>query len=405
MKKNKSIQLLHKYLYGKPTLEEKVQVDKWYEEIEENESVHDASELSEIKERLYLRTLKQLNLGATVTPFYKKTFFRMAAAVFAGICFTSIYFLILKSPDQKTPIAEAHTPVLKHDVAAPSVNKATLTLADGSAIYLDSAGIGSLAEQGNATVSKLYNGTIVYNDNPNGSAKIRFNTLTVPNGSKPMQLILSDGSRVWLNVASSITYPATFLGDARKVEITGEAYFEVAKNAAKPFRVFIYSPSGKPDGAEIEVLGTHFNVNAYNDENSLKVTLIEGSVKVGRHEGKSIYIQPGQQAELNRRGEIGVNADVDTDEVLAWKNNWFNFNSLTVPEIMRQIEKWYNVSVHYERNFGNKYFSGIVSRSNNISEVLKIMEQAGIKFKIEGKKITVMSAQSTGPQVQGGYNK
>jgi ferric-dicitrate binding protein FerR (iron transport regulator) len=205
-----------------------------------------------------------------------------------------------------------------------------------------------------------------------------------------MQLVLADGSEVWLNVASSITYPTAFSGNERRVTITGEAYFEVTKNAAKPFKVFTSSPSEKPDGAEIQVLGTHFNVNAYNDENSLKVTLLEGSVQVGQHGGRSIYIKPGQQAELSQKGELGLNTDIDTDEVMAWKNNWFNFNSLTVPEIMRQIEKWYDVSVKYEGRPGNKHFSGIVSRSNKVSEVLKIMEQAGIKFKIEGRNITVM---------------
>lgn len=389
MKNYKGIRLLHKYLYGKPTFEDKAKVEKWYEQIDENKSAGEPDELLQLKEKLYQRTWDKLKPGATVIPFYKKYFFRIAAAVLA-VGITSVYFLFLKNPNPTTTIVKIHSPALKNDVAAPANNKAILTLADGSTIVLDSVGIGSLAKQGNAMVSKLNNGKIAYNNSPDVAAKTQFNTLTVPKGSKPMQLVLADGSEVWLNVASSITYPTAFSGNERSVTITGEVYFEVAKNAAKPFRVFTPSPSGKPDGAEIQVLGTHFNVNAYNDENSLKVTLLEGSVKVGQHGGRSIYIKPGQQAEINQRGKLGLNKDIDTDEVMAWKNNWFNFNSLTVPEIMRQIEKWYDVSVRFEGKSSNKHFSGIVSRSNQVSEVLKIMEQAGIKFKIEGRNITVM---------------
>jgi len=390
LKNYKGIRLLHKYLYGKPTFEDKAKVEKWYEQIDENKSAGDPDELLQLKEKLYQRTWDKLKPGTKVIPFYKKSFFRIAAAAVLAIGITSVYFLFFKRSNPTTTIAKTHSPALKNNVAAPTGNKAILTLADGSTIVLDSAGIGSLAKQGNTMVSKLANGKIAYNNNSNITAKIQFNTLSVPKGSKPIQLVLADGSEVWLNVASSITYPTAFSGIERRVTITGEAYFEVAKNATKPFRVFTSSPSGKPDGAEIQVLGTHFNVNAYNDENSLKVTLLEGSVKVGQHEGRSIYIKPGQQAELSQQGELRLNKDIDTDEVIAWKNNWFNFNSLTVPEIMRQIEKWYNVSVKYEGKASNKHFSGIVSRSNDVSEVLKIMEQAGIKFKIEGRNITVM---------------
>ena len=396
MKNNKGIRLLHKYLYGKPTFEEKAKVDKWYEAIDESKEVADPNELLQIKERLYLDAWNKLNFSAKVIPFYKKTFFRVAAAVFVGVCITSVYFLFLKKPNSPVPIAEVHSPLLKHDVAAPAVNKAVLTLADGSTIILDSAGIGSLAKQGNTIVSKVDNGKISYNNNLGEAAKIQFNTLTVPKGSNPMQLVLSDGSKVWVNVGSSITYPTAFGRNERKVKITGEAYFEVTQQTLKgqdkrvPFIVSAASHLGDGKDVEIQVLGTHFNVNAYNDENSLKVTLLEGSVKVGQHEEKSIYIKPGQQAELNLQGAIGLNKDVDIDEVMAWKTNWFNFNSLTVPEIMRQIERWYNISVTYENKVTDKHFSGIVSRSKNVSEVLKIMEQAGIKFKIEGRNIMVM---------------
>ncbi len=396
MKNYKGIRLLHKYLYGKPTFEDKAKVEKWYEQMDESESIGDADELLQLKEKLYQRTWDKLKPEARVIPFYKSSFFRIAAAGIVAVGITSIYFLFFKEAKSDTTLVETHLHTLTNDVAAPAGNKAMLTLADGSTIILDSAGTGSLAKQGNAMVSKLANGKIAYNNNPNVASKIQFNTLTVPRGSKPIQLVLADGSEVWLNVASSITYPTAFQGNERRVSITGEAYFEITSLLSPvgqtkiPFIVSAASSIAGGKDVEIQVLGTHFNVNAYNDENSLKVTLLEGSVKVGQHGGKSIYIQPGQQAEFSQQGELGLNKAIDIDEVIAWKNNWFNFNSLTVPEIMRQIEKWYNVSVNYEGKMSDKHFSGIVSRSNNVSEVLKIMEQAGIKFKIEGKNITVM---------------
>lgn len=383
MKNNKGIRLLHKYLFGEPSFEEKTKVEKWYEDIDESGDIAGSDELLQIKEQIYQRTWNKLNGGAKVIPFYKKTFFRVAAAAMVAVCITSAYFLFSNRSIPATKVAKLPVPVLKNDVAAPVGNQAILTLGNGKTVLLDSAANGSLAQQGNAIVSKLNNGKIAYNIDNNGAAKIEYNTLTVPKGSKTVQLVLADGSEVWLDVASSITYPTTFTGNERSVHITGEAYFEVAYNATAPFIV-------KKGDVEIKVLGTHFNVNAYDDEKSLKVTLLEGAVKVLSHGNESLNILPGQQAEVTPHGKIELNKDVDIDEVMAWKNNWFNFNSLTVPEIMQQIERWYNVSVTYEGKPGNKHFSGIVSRSNKVSEVLKIMEQAGIKFKIEGKHITVM---------------
>lgn len=383
MKNNKGIRLLHKYLFGVPSFEEKAKVEKWYEDIDESGDIAGSDELLQIKEQIYQRTWNKLNPGAKVIPFYKKTFFRVAGAAIVAVCITSAYFLFSNKSIPETTVAKLPAPILKNDVAAPASNKAMLTLGNGKTVVLDSAANGSLAQQGNAIVSKLNNGKIVYNADNSGAVKIQYNTLTVPKGSKPVQLVLADGSEVWLDVASSITFPTTFTGSERNVQITGEAYFEVAHNAAAPFIV-------KKGDVEIKVLGTHFNVNAYEDEKSLKVTLLEGAVKVQRRGNESLNIQPGQQAEITRQGKIELNKEVDIDEVMAWKNNWFNFNSLTVPEIMQQIERWYNVSVTYEGKPSNKHFSGIVSRSNKVSEVLKIMEQAGIQFKIEGKNITVM---------------
>jgi hypothetical protein len=379
-----------------PAFEEKVKVEKWYEDIDESADLAGSDELSQIKEQIYQRTWDKLNPGAKVIPIYKRPFFRVAVAAVVAVCVTSAYFLFLNKSKQASTIAKADTHILKNDVTAPAVNKAILTLGNGKTIVLDRVSNGLLAQQGNAMVSKLSGDKITYNADNNAAAQIQYNTLTVPKGSKPVQLVLADGSEVWLDVASSITYPTAFAGKERKVEITGEAYFQVAPLALKggsgrvPFIVSVSSTLANRKGVEIQVLGTHFNVNAYDGENSLKVTLLEGAVKVERHGVESLNIKPGQQAEINAQGKMELNTEVDLDEIMGWKNNWFNFNSLTVPEIMRQIERWYNVSVTYKGKPSNKHFSGIVSRNNHVSEVLKIMEQAGIKFKIEGRNITVM---------------
>jgi hypothetical protein len=396
LKNNKGIRLLYKYLFGIPAFEEKVKVEKWYEDIDESGEIADPDELLQIKEQIYQRTWDKLNPRVRVIPLYKRPFIRVAAAAVVAACLTSAYFLFLNKSKPATTIAKNHTHILTNDVAAPAINNAMLTLGNGKTIVLDGVANGQVARQGNAIVSKLSNGRISYNADNNGAAKIEYNTLTVPKGSKPVQLILADGSQVWLDVASSITYPTVFAEKERKVQITGEVYFQVAPLALKggtgrvPFIVSVSSALADRQGVEIQVLGTHFNVNAYDDENSLKVTLLEGAVKVKRPGNESLNIKPGQQAEITAQGKMELNTEVDVDEIMGWKNNWFNFNSLTVPEIMQQIERWYNVSVTYQGKPGNKHFSGIVSRNNNVSEVLKIMEQAGIKFKIEGKNITVM---------------
>lgn len=382
MKHSKGIRLLQKYLYGKPNLEEKARIDKWYEGMDESKTVIDPDDLPQVKEQIYQNTWAELNSGTKLIPLYKRPFFRIAVAAMLVLGTTGAYFLFFKSKPETT-IAVIKQQPLTNDVAAPASNKAILTLDDGTTIVLDSASNGSLAQQGNATVAKLNDGKITYNAGAGNNNEVHYNTLKVPKGSKPVQLVLADGSLVWLNVASSITYPTAFAGKERKVEIMGEVYFEVAHNEAMPFKV-------KHNDVEVQVLGTHFNMNTYDDENSLKVTLLEGAVNVDQSGKWSMSIKPGQQAEVFQQEKIKLNKNVDIDEVMAWKNGWFNFNSLQVMDIMRQIEKWYDVDVNYEGKPGQKHFSGVVSRDNNVSEVLKIMEQAGIKFKIEGKKITVI---------------
>ncbi len=273
--------------------------------------------------------------------------------------------------------------VPKVDLLPPSAIRATIKLANGQKVFLDSAGHGTLAVQGNARVVKQANGQIVYSGSAllaSGSHMV-YNTLSNPRGSKAVSLTLSDGTAVWLNSESSLTYPADFIGAVRNVTITGEAYFEVAKNTAMPFTI-------TKGATTITVLGTHFNVNAYPDENNLKVTLLEGSVKVTQG-NVSDLLRPGQQAQIGK--DIKVVTNVDLDEVMAWKNDKFLFGEKTdITVIMRQLARWYDVDVEYQGTVSQHFWGGI-SRNVNASKVFEMLETTGgAHFKIEGKKVTVM---------------
>jgi len=271
----------------------------------------------------------------------------------------------------------------KNDVA-PGTNKAILTLGNGQKIVLDSAATGELARQGQVKIIKVDSGALRYLSPAASNAEtISYNTLSAPRGGQ-YQLTLPDGSRVWLNAASSIHYPTAFTGDERRVEITGEVYFEVAKNPSKPFRVAFR-------GGETEVLGTHFNINAYDDEPEIKTTLLEGSIRVDSKGKEGLVIKPGEQAIL-ADNKIKLLTDVDMDKVMAWKQGRFVFSGDDLRYIMRQIGRWYNVEVSYEGIVPDMHFSGIVNRSNKVSAVLTMLESTGnIRFRIEGNKIIVMT--------------
>ena len=245
---------------------------------------------------------------------------------------------------------------------------------------LDSASNGSLATEGNTRIEKLSDGQIVYTGKETG--EMEYNTLTVPRGSKIASITLSDGTKVWLNSSSSLTYPVAFAGNERDVKISGEAYFEVAHNAAKPFKVI----KGE---TLITVLGTHFNVNAYEDESSIKVTLLQGAVKVDRGTLTKL-LKPGQQAQVS--SDIKINNEVNVDEVMAWKNGEFQFGEAAdIHSIMREIARWYDVDIEYKGDISG-HIGGTISRDENVSQVLSMLEMTGaVKFLIEGKKIVVTS--------------
>lgn len=268
------------------------------------------------------------------------------------------------------------------DIAAPVTNRAMIVLANGKKVYLDQQAKGNIAYDGNATVEKMADGTIVYKANNNVSlASNLYNTLSNPRGSSVMDITLSDGTRVWLNAGSSLTYPVAFSGKERKVQISGEGYFEVAHNANMPFKV-------AKNNMEVTVLGTHFNVNAYDDESVIKVTLLEGSVKTSLGNKVAVVIKPGQQAQISNN--ISVLKDVNLEKEMAWKQGVFRFQDTNIEEIMHQAARWYNVEVEFGGDVSNLNFGGSVSRQVNISELLKRLEATNlVKFSVVDRKVIV----------------
>jgi ferric-dicitrate binding protein FerR (iron transport regulator) len=280
----------------------------------------------------------------------------------------------------------------KNDVQ-PGGNKAILTLSDGSSIVLDSAGNGKLSVQGNATVVKLANGRLAYHASGDASMANTpvFNTISTPKGGQ-YQVVLPDGSKVWLDATSSIRFPTAFDEKQRKVELIGEAYFEVTANPLKPFIVTVLSQQKEKAGElqKILVLGTRFNVMAYGDENTVKTTLLDGEVEVaGTTGGKKL--RPGEQAQLIRGDQANINvvSDVDVDAAVAWKNGYFDFNRADIHTIMRQLSRWYDVEVVYQGNGVGKEFYGGMQRDLPLSAVFRILEKSGVEFSIDGKKVMV----------------
>jgi len=262
----------------------------------------------------------------------------------------------------------------------PGGNKAILTLANGSSIVLGDVKNGALAQQGNTTIVKA-DGKLSYETAQKQNGSILYNTIVTPRGGQ-YQVVLPDGSEVWLNAASSLRFPTAFAGKDRRVEITGEAYFEIAKDAARPFFV-------KVGNSEVQVLGTHFDIMAYAEESTLKTTLIEGSVRFVNG-GNASVLTPGQQSRLNKDGRISIAGNIDAGEVLAWKNGLFHFENAGIEDVMRQLSRWYDVEVSYRNIKEGNYFYADIPRTTNLSDALKALSLTGkVHFGIQGKKIIV----------------
>ena len=334
----------------------------------------------EVSNRLLKAIHEKINAGpatakTTVRPLRK---IAIAASLMGLILITTLFF-VTRSGTNAIAKANSGEHRFKEDVS-PGGDKATLTLADGSTIVLDDVQNGTLAQQGGAKIIKL-GGKLSYDQTNKNSREVVYNTISTPKGGQ-YQLELPDGSLVWLNASSSIHFPTSFIEKERRVDITGEAYFEVAKNANKPFIVIVNS-------SEVQVLGTHFNINSYNDEDDVKTTLLEGSVKFVNGATTSI-LKPGQQSQLAKNGSVKVASDVDVDKVVAWKNGLFDFESAGIETVMRQLSRWYDVDVEYNGKTDDLFFAEM-RRNIKLSDALKALELTGkVRFDIQGKKIIVM---------------
>jgi len=300
--------------------------------------------------------------------------FAVAASIIAVASFGG-YFLLDRHP-------ESQTAYFKNDIS-PAHNRATLTLADGKKIILTKGLSGQLAQQAKTSIGINGQSAITYTSTGN-TGTIAYNTLSTATGEQsPYPLILADGSKVWLDARSSITFPVAFSGKQRVVKITGEAYFEVFHDNARPFKVIVKNQT-------VEDIGTHFNISAFDDDKAITTTLLEGAVKVIVPAAPAgVLLKPGQQAVLN--GSTLQLANADVEESMAWKNGYFRFNNEDIQSIMLKLSRWYNIDVAYDGAITTEKFYATSSRSKNISEVLNLLQKTkGVHFKIEGRRVTVM---------------
>lgn len=296
--------------------------------------------------------------------------------VAASLAILVLAYFALSSPTKEDSFVK-----IKQSIELrPGENKAILTLSTGKKISLGSIGNGLLTEDGHAKIYTSEKGSLTYIA-ATETQEIQTNNITTPRGGQ-YNLTLADGTNIWLNAASSLTYPSSFQkGKPREVELSGEGFFEVTHNAQEPF-VIHYG-----NGIEAIVLGTSFNINTYNDEMAAYTTLVKGSLSVQSPQEKKVVLKPGQQS-VFRQGKTSI-ITADIEETIAWKEGWFLFNRLELRSIVRQLSRWYNIDFVITGTLGNKQFSGIVSKSNNISEVLKIMENTGVTFTLKNQKIYV----------------
>ncbi|MET3876882.1 FecR domain-containing protein [Chitinophaga sp. OAE865] len=302
--------------------------------------------------------------------------FKLAAAavVILGLTIPAVY--LFRQPVATTVAINTNkaTPA-----ATPGGHKAVLTLANGEKIVLDSAGIQQLAQQGSSAVHNQ-GGQLVYVKTQGTNNTPIYNTLTTGPG-ETYPLVLADGSKIWLNAASSIRFPATFAGEERRIELNGEAYFEVAHDARRPFRVLV-------NQVTVDVLGTSFNINSYADEATINTTLLEGAVKVNSRKG-SIQLAPGEQSQISPNGNVKKITGVNTAEIIAWKEGYFQFESTDLTTVLRQFSHWYDVEIVYEGQLRPRKFFGMISRRSSLVNVLKMLNANDVNYRLEGKKLII----------------
>lgn len=372
MNEDQVIALIKKYNEGGLSQEERAKLESWYI----NQALNSKAEIDEEKEEEIIQLLRK-ELPLKYHRDSGRLWLRIAAAASVVLCVgIAYYFYQWAQPEPVVLQAQSNI--------SPGGNKAYLTLADGQKIALTNAKNGTVALQPGVRITKAADGELIYsisNAEEQGKGINNYNTIETPVGGQ-YQIVLPDGTKVWLNAASSLKFPSTFARlVSRKVELRGEAYFEVAKNKQQPFIV-------KTTEQDVEVLGTHFNINTYKDEQVVKTTLLEGSIKI-HNDLESKILKPGEQSILsNRRFALKT---VDVEEAIAWKKGYFYFYNENIESIMRKISRWYNVEVRYQGEITEEGFYGTISRTKNINQVLDVLEKTkGVHFKIEGRRITVM---------------
>lgn len=376
------------YLAGIATPLEKQQVNDWFrsfndEEVEVSADVTDQwSKLREdMRVGIQASIQRQESLAKPVKVRLLSAYRWAAAASILLLVCGSYFYFNQRPPSIDIAKVSGKKHLQLHDVP-PGGSKAVLTLADGSTVVLDSAKNGTLIRQGTVNISKPEDGQLAYNAGAPGAKEVLYNVIATPRGGE-YALQLADGSKVWINAASSLRFPTAFNGNERSVELTGEAYFEVARNAEKPFKVIV-------NGIEVAVLGTHFNINAYADESSIKTTLVEGAVKVTA-DHQSLLLSPGQQAQVDKAGEMTLIKKANLDVATAWKNGRFEFEDNSIISVMQQIQRWYNVAVVYDGKVPDIRFSGAISRQENVSKVLTMLELTHlVRFRMENNTIHIM---------------
>jgi ferric-dicitrate binding protein FerR (iron transport regulator) len=367
MEQNNAKQILSKYRAGTATETEKAFIENWIVygaagnmDLTDEELLHD---LTDIRQRLKIDQPQQKVI---------RLWQRLAAAA-AVLLFmsTAAYFILHKQPQSQLAAIDF----------APGNNKAILTLANGKNISLTDAKLGVLANENITAIDKTTDGEVVYRTNNKiKPAGITYNTITSPRAGK-WSVVLPDGTKAWLDDMSSIRFPTVFNGTNRTVEITGQVYFEVVHNAAHPFRVIA-------NGQTIEDIGTHFNVSAYNEDAAVKITLLEGSVKVSKGD-KKVILKPGQQSVVSTTSDNMLVENTDTGNAVAWKDGYFAFKKASIQTVMREFSRWYDVDVAYEGKTPTSMITGKVPRNVNASQALKILSYMDIHFRIEDKKIII----------------
>ncbi|WP_436487527.1 FecR family protein [Chitinophaga sp. ARDCPP14] len=392
MENNIFQELLDKYLTGRMTEQEWKIFSQMLKEPE-HESQLEAIIDTELKEHalegepdnkvlegIQNQLQQHIKADGKRTPTFSLYLKRMAAAAVFALTLAGVgyWWFVLKTP-LKNEVAQANVPD-KNIPIPPGSNKAVLKLGNGTEVMLDSLTEGMLLQQGQAKIIKSGNGQVSYKITGTTPAEIVYNTITTPRGGQ-YQLTLADGTKVWLNASSSLRYPSNFSGKERRVELTGEGYFEVARNESMPFHV-------KVNSIDVEVLGTHFNINSYKDESVIRTTLLEGSVKVTSGKQAS-RLKPGQEASVIANGDIKLQDDVNTEEVIAWKNGMFQFKAADIETVLRQAARWYDIQIEYKGGISAR-FSGQISRSANAEQLFKILELTNkVRFEIHGKNIVV----------------